>query len=148
MPNNPKFRTVLLKCTRLFTDQLNSILSHYDLNYSLWQVIYLVKNHQKINSIELSRELNVSKPSIAKRIHVLHSMDLIEFENINDKRQKILVLTQTGLDIYQRCTVKIDQYEQQLLKQFEDAEIAQTTKILTDLLSILELEKSTQGNTL
>ena len=84
----PKIRTVLLRSARLMSEMINEVLEAYQLNYSLWQVIYLIHEHQCITSIDLSKILKVSKPSIAKRIQVLLQLNIIEPVKSLDKREK------------------------------------------------------------
>ncbi|SEL41297.1 MarR family winged helix-turn-helix transcriptional regulator [Acinetobacter sp. DSM 11652] len=142
MQNSPKFRVVLLRSARLFSDRLNDILAQYQLNYSMWQLIYHIYDHDSITSIDLAHELNVSKPSIAKRINTLHKLDVIQFLESSDKRQKLIQLTEKGRDLYQICTIQIDQFEQQFLNQVNPEDIAQSAETLQLFLSILEHYKS------
>lgn len=142
MQNSPKFRVVLLRSARLFSDRLNDILAQYQLNYSMWQLIYHIYDHDSITSIDLAHELNVSKPSIAKRINNLHKLDVIQFLESSDKRQKLIQLTEKGRDLYQICTIQIDQFEQQFLNQINPEDIAQSAETLQLFLSILERDKS------
>ncbi|MGE8560289.1 MAG: MarR family transcriptional regulator, partial [Acinetobacter sp.] len=41
-----KFRASLLRCARLMSDEINTILLPYQLNYSLWQVLYVIQLKQ------------------------------------------------------------------------------------------------------
>ena len=63
------FRSAMLRCARMLSDEVNTLLIPYQLNYSLWQVMYVIQEMNGCTSIEIAEILNVSKPSIAKRIH-------------------------------------------------------------------------------
>lgn len=142
MPSPLKFRTLLLRCSRLMSDEYNVILLPHQLNYSLWQVLYIIQEQIEITSIDIAQYLNVSKPSIAKRIHVLIGLELIEQVDTVDKRQKKLKLSQHGQILYQTCSEKIDLFEQQLLMKIAPVDLKQSTEMLTQLLDHLE-HKST-----
>ena len=138
----PKIRTVLLRSARLMSEMINEVLEAYQLNYSLWQVIYLIHEHQCITSIDLSKILKVSKPSIAKRIQVLLQLNIIEPVKSLDKREKKLQLTAHGYSVFSDCSKMIDVAEQDLLSNFQIKDLQQTFETLEQILQKLETNKS------
>lgn len=132
-----KFRTLLLRNARLLSEHFNEILLEHQLNYSLWVLIYLIQDKGSITSIDLAKELNVSKPSIAKRVHALTQLGLLEHLPTADKRQKMLCLSEYGCEVFSVCSKKIDFFEQQLLQQFDSAELATASQVLSQLLDVL-----------
>ena len=138
----PKIRTVLLRSARLMSEMINEVLETYQLNYSLWQVIYLIHEHQCITSIDLSKILKVSKPSIAKRIQVLLQLNIIEPVKSLDKREKKLQLTAHGYSVFSDCSKMIDVAEQDLLSNFQINDLQQTFETLEQILQKLETNKS------
>lgn len=137
----PKIRTVLLRSARLMSEMINEVLEAYQLNYSLWQVIYLIHEHQCITSIDLSKILKVSKPSIAKRIQVLLQLNIIEPVKSLDKREKKLQLTAHGYSVFSDCSKMIDVAEQDLLSNFQIKDLQQTFETLELILQKLENNK-------
>ena len=137
----PKIRTVLLRSARLMSEMINEVLEAYQLNYSLWQVIYLIHEHQCITSIDLSKILKVSKPSIAKRIQVLLQLNIIEPVESLDKREKKLQLTAHGYSVFSDCSKIIDVVEQNLLSNFQIKDLEQTFETLEQILQKLENNK-------
>ena len=137
----PKIRTVLLRSARLMSEMINEVLEAYQLNYSLWQVIYLIHEHQCITSIGLSKILKVSKPSIAKRIQVLLQLNIIEPVESLDKREKKLQLTAHGYNVFNDCSKMIDVAEQDLLSNFQIKDLQQTFETLELILQKLENNK-------
>lgn len=142
MTISPKIRTVLLRSARLMSEMINEVLETYQLNYSLWQVIYLIHEHQCITSIDLSKILKVSKPSIAKRIQVLLQLNIIEPVKSLDKREKKLQLTAHGYSVFSDCSKMIDVAEQDLLSNFQINDLQQTFETLEQILQKLETNKS------
>ena len=141
MTISPKIRTVLLRSARLMSEMINEVLEAYQLNYSLWQVIYLIHEHQCITSIDLSKILKVSKPSIAKRIQVLLQLNIIEPVKSLDKREKKLQLTAHGYSVFSDCSKMIDVAEQDLLSNFQIKDLQQTFETLEQILQKLENNK-------
>ncbi len=141
MTISPKIRTVLLRSARLMSEMINEVLETYQLNYSLWQVIYLIHEHQCITSIDLSKILKVSKPSIAKRIQVLLQLNIIEPVKSLDKREKKLQLTAHGYSVFSDCSKMIDVAEQDLLSNFQINDLQQTFETLEQILQKLETNK-------
>lgn len=137
----PKIRTVLLRSARLMSEMINEVLEAYQLNYSLWQVIYLIHEHQCITSIDLSKILKVSKPSIAKRIQVLLQLNIIEPVKSLDKREKKIQLTAHGYSVFSDCSKMIDVAEQDLLSNFQIKDLQQTFETLEQILQKLETNK-------
>lgn len=138
-----KFRTLLLRCSRLISDECNVILIPYQLNYSLWQVLFVIEKHTEITSIDLAIYLNVSKPSIAKRVHALMQLKLLELVATEDKRKKKLKLSERGQSLFVTCSEKIDAFEQQLLVNISSAELLQSAEILNEIIN--QLENNTSG---
>ena len=141
MTISPKIRTVLLRSARLMSEMINEVLEAYQLNYSLWQVIYLIHEHQCITSIDLSKILKVSKPSIAKRIQVILQLNIIEPVKSLDKREKKLQLTAHGYSVFSDCSKMIDVAEQDLLSNFQINDLQQTFETLEQILQKLETNK-------
>ena len=141
MTISPKIRTVLLRSARLMSEMINEVLEAYQLNYSLWQVIYLIHEHQCITSIDLSKILKVSKPSIAKRIQVILQLNIIEPIKSLDKREKKIQLTAHGYSVFSDCSKMIDVAEQDLLSNFQIKDLQQTFETLEQILQKLETNK-------
>ena len=141
MTISPKIRTVLLRSARLMSEMINEVLEAYQFNYSLCQVISLIHEHQCITSIDLSKILKVSKPSIAKRIQVLLQLNIIEPVKSLDKREKKLQLTAHGYSVFSDCSKMIDVAEQDLLTNFQINDLQQTFETLEQILQKLETNK-------
>ena len=144
MNSTPTFRASLLQTARLINDEINIILLPYQLNSSFWQALYVIHKKEGCTSIEIAEYLNVSKPSIAKRINALIDLDLLEQIPTEDKRQKKFILSTKGEVLYKECSSLIDEFENNLLKDFLDNDISTTKKLLTQLSQ--KILSSNQGN--
>lgn len=141
-PASNKFRTVVLRSARLLSDEINKILEQHQLNYSLWQVMYISNETQGITSNEIAQYLKISKPSITKRVHALVALNILELSESDDKREKKLHLSTEGIKTFNQCSQAIDQYEKLLLSTFDAEGLTQTTQMLSSILHKLEQSKS------
>ena len=141
--NSPlKFRPSLMRCARMMSDEVNMLLLPHNLNYSLWQVLYVIQHRQGCTSIEIADYLNVSKPSIAKRIHSLMQLHVLQQVETEDKRKKKLILSQNGQQLYEDCSKLIDRFEQSLIQNFDSELLNQSTHLLQQIIQQLEASKS------
>ena len=136
------FRSSLLRCARMMSDEINTLLLPYQLNYSLWQVMFVIREKNGCTSIEMAEYLNVSKPSIAKRVHALSQLHILTHVETEDKRQKKLILSETGLALFQQCAQDIDHFEQSLIAQFNPQDIQHAVHIFHSIVSALEAQHS------
>ncbi|WP_349929641.1 MarR family transcriptional regulator [Acinetobacter sp. A1-4-2] len=145
MPNRLNFRASLLRCARLMSDEINTILLPHQLNYSLWQVLYVIQLKQGCTSIDIAEYLNVSKPSIAKRIHALMQLEVLDQVDTEDKRQKKLILSIKGQQLFAACSEKLDLFEQRLLLPLDQAAQNSTLNTLHKLMDHLQEMKGGQS---
>ncbi|WP_216936544.1 MULTISPECIES: MarR family winged helix-turn-helix transcriptional regulator [unclassified Acinetobacter] len=131
-------RAVLLRCARLMSDEINTILLSSQLNYSLWQVLYVIQSQQQCTLVDISSYLNVSKPGITKRIQQLVELDLIAQLETEDKRQKLFTLSKQGIKTFALGSAKIDAFEDQLLEQIASDDIENSKNTLMQLIQQLQ----------
>jgi DNA-binding MarR family transcriptional regulator len=142
MSQRPKFRASLLHCARLVNDEINNLLLPYRLNSSLWKVLYVINLKDGCTSIEIADYLNVSKPSIAKRIHALMQLEILELIPTEDKRQKKLVLSEIGRNLFEECSLVISKYEDSLIQAIEPEDKEVAHQVLEQLIEAINTAKS------
>lgn len=140
-----KFRTLLLRSSRLLSDEFNELLLPFQLNYSLWLVVYFIEERPEITSIDLAKLLNVSKPSIAKRVNTLMQLNIITYLKSDDKRLKKLILTEHGHTIYSACSSQIDEYEALFLNDIDPIQLQQASQLLMQVMLKLENKNGVQS---
>lgn len=95
---------------------LNELMSTYELSYSLWQVIFYIKNNGPSTLVDISNQYNVEKPTITRRVHRLEDLQIVEQIPGKDRREKIIQLTELGEEIYQACRKKITDLENSVME--------------------------------
>ncbi|WP_171406508.1 MarR family winged helix-turn-helix transcriptional regulator [Acinetobacter cumulans] len=136
------FRTSLLRSSRMICDEINTLLLPYQLNYSLWQVMFVIHEKQSCTSIDIANYLNVSKPSITKRTLILSQLGILTQLATQDKRQKKIALSDAGLQLYQTCANVINDFEQSMIQQFDQKDVVLSTALLNTLIDQLSAKNS------
>ena len=132
------FRALLLRSSRLFTDKINILLQPYDLNYSLWTVLYVIKQAGSCSQIEIAQALKISQPAVTKRIATLEQGEFICFIPSENKREKIVSLSEKGKQCFIKAEKQIQQLEQQYSEGLSDAQIEQAKTVLSTFLQNLQ----------
>jgi MarR family transcriptional regulator, transcriptional regulator for hemolysin len=100
-----------LSLYRTLITSLNELLSAYELSYSLWQVIFYIKNNGPSTLVDIANQYNVEKPTITRRVHRLEELQLVKQIAGQDRREKIIQLTELGEEVYQACRKRITDLE-------------------------------------
>ena len=125
---------------RPLISKLNELLYDYDLSYSLWQVIFYVKNNGPSTLVDISAHYNVEKPTITRNVQRLQQKQLVEVIPGKDKREKIIRLTLLGEETYKTCREKITELEYKVMmditKEEQKAAFDVLPKIRKNLINI------------
>jgi MarR family transcriptional regulator, transcriptional regulator for hemolysin len=104
-----------LSLYRPLITKLNDLMSTYELSYSLWQVIFYIKNHGPSTLVDISNYYQVEKPTITRRVHRLEELEIVKQIPGKDRREKIIQLTERGEEIYKECRKKITNLEHSMM---------------------------------
>lgn len=111
-----------LSLYRSLITRLNELLSTYELSYSLWQVIFYIKNNGPSTLVDISNQYNVEKPTITRRVHRLEELQMVKQIPGKDRREKVIQLTEIGEQIYRECRIKITALEISVMKGIAEEE--------------------------
>ncbi|MDQ1004305.1 MarR family transcriptional regulator for hemolysin [Neobacillus niacini] len=111
-----------LSLYRSLITKLNELMSTYELSYSLWQVIFYIKNNGPSTLVDIANNYNVEKPTITRRVHRLEDLQLVKQIPGMDRREKVIQLTELGEEIYQACREKITELENSVMEGITDEE--------------------------
>jgi MarR family transcriptional regulator, transcriptional regulator for hemolysin len=104
-----------LSLYRSLITTLNELMSTYELSYSLWQVIFYIKNNGPSTLVDIANHYNVEKPTITRRVHRLEELQMVKQIPRMDRREKVIQLTELGEEIYQACRKKITDLENSVM---------------------------------
>ena len=105
----------LILTYRPFETQLNEQLSKHGLHRTQWSVLYYLVMTEFATSVEIARIMGVEKPNIARTMKSLIEMGYVDTIQGQDKREKRLVVTDKGMEIFNEIRTTVDAFEQQLL---------------------------------
>ena len=101
---------------------LNELMSTYQLSYSLWQVMFYIKNNGPSTLVDISNQYNVEKPTITRRVHRLEDLQIVKQIPGKDRREKVIQLTELGEEIYKECRKKITDLENRVMEGIANEE--------------------------
>ena len=104
-----------LSLYRPLITRLNELMSTYELSYSLWQVIFYIKNNGPSTLVDIANQYNVEKPTITRRVQRLEDLQIVKQIPGMDRREKVIQLTEVGEEIYQACRNKITDLENSIM---------------------------------
>jgi MarR family transcriptional regulator, transcriptional regulator for hemolysin len=111
-----------LSLYRPLITSLNELLSDYELSYSLWQVVFYIKKNGPSTLVDISNQYNVEKPTITRRVHRLEELHIVKQIAGQDRREKIIQLTELGEEVYKKCRNRITDLEIRMMEGIEKEE--------------------------
>ena len=129
----------LILTYRPFETQLNEKLATHHLHRTEWSILYYLVTSESMTLVEMARLLSVEKPNITRTMKSLIEQGLVEARPGKDKREKHMVVTAKGLEIYKEVRETVDVFEQRILNGIPEDEqlvfIRTMKKIRGNLLS-------------
>jgi DNA-binding MarR family transcriptional regulator len=105
-----------LRLYRPLITSLNELLSAYELSYSLWEVVFYIKNNGPSTLVDIANHYNVEKPTITRRVHRLEELQIVKQIAGQDRREKIIQLTELGEEVYKACRKDITELEKRVME--------------------------------
>ncbi|MFS0779143.1 MarR family transcriptional regulator [Neobacillus sp. 3P2-tot-E-2] len=104
-----------LSLYRPLITRLNELMSTYELSYSLWQVIFYIKNNGPSTLVDIANQYNVEKPTVTRRVQRLEGLQIVKQIPGMDRREKVIQLTEVGEEVYQACRKEITDLENRVM---------------------------------
>lgn len=131
---------------RPIIQSLNELLGEYELSYSLWEVIFYLKKNGPSSLIDIAKYYEVEKPGITRRVQRLEEMLIVEVIPSQNKREKIIQLTDKGEEIYELCRKKITELEYNVMLGIPEDEQMTAYRLLPKVkMNILEGDSNEQN---
>lgn len=141
--SNPKI-SILVKKTALIFDKLsNQLLTPYDLTGSQFKIM-MVLYHAPAGSVrqaDVEAKFSMTNPTVTGLVQKLEAKDLVKRRpHPEDRRSKVLVLTDRAIGMKEELLALADDLEQQMTRKLSDDECDQLSKLL---IKMLKNEKET-----
>lgn len=117
---------------RPYVKSVQPLLDQYQLHTAQFLVLKDIYLHEPTTLVEISKRRCIEKPSTRKLLKVLHEHDLLTVTPGEDKRQKLLSLTDKGNQIYHVVIEKVTALQQQIVEEagLSQDDIEQTIRTL------------------
>ena len=99
-----------------YNDQLNEILSKYNLNRPQWTILYILFNNGPHTLVDISKYQSVEKPTITRTVKSLEDQGYIIPFPSSDKRKKNIQLTDSGTELYRVVRADINEFQLEKLE--------------------------------
>ncbi|WP_058302645.1 MarR family winged helix-turn-helix transcriptional regulator [Gorillibacterium timonense] len=125
--------TSFLSLYRPYLNELNTLLAPMNLTSPLWSILYFLHRTGPQTAGDISEHQYVERPTVTKMLQRLHELGFIEAISGDDKRVKIIQLTDKGNDICQQVQEKLDLYQQELVRDIPEEEQRLVARILNTI---------------
>ncbi|MFD4490172.1 MarR family winged helix-turn-helix transcriptional regulator [Lysinibacillus fusiformis] len=111
---NPIFHALFQK-SRYLTNCLNEVLKQHHLYSSQWAILYCLHKNGPMTLTQIWKYLNVEAPSITRAITRLETLGWVERLDGEDKREKIVTLTEQANERLPAITETILAFEEEMV---------------------------------
>ena len=121
-----------------FEARCNKNLQNYNLTQSQMDVLLYLKKHEDsiVTQRDLEAGLRLKNPTVTGILNRLEEKNLvIREQNLNDKRSKIIKMTQKSRAVLKDAYLYIQQLEAQMLTGISEDERKQLSKFLCKILN-------------
>ncbi|GGB08306.1 MarR family transcriptional regulator [Macrococcus hajekii] len=119
MDENQRFFDSILLIHRRYVEELNVMLSHYQLSTAQWLLFKTIKQMSPTTLVEVAKVRSIEKPTATKIIQRLIELKYIITAPGQDKREKILTLTPQGEQTYDEVMHKVKLIQSQSLESVD-----------------------------
>ena len=119
---------------------VNRRLKGLGMSQASWVAVSAIARHeQPLSQSELAQELGVESATLVPLLNRLVDVGLVErIKTERDKRKRLLVATEKGLEVYQQVKTVADALREEILSSITAEERERTQRVLETLLRELE----------
>ena len=114
-----------------------SVLLPYDMTLAQYKIIVYLYSSPPMSTrqVDLERAFSMTNPSVTSVLNTLEKKDLIcRTENAEDRRSKVISLTQKALDMRDELNAAGDRLEEVFTKNLSPDERGEMVSLLTKIL--------------
>lgn len=96
-----------IRLYRPIINQVNLLLTPYELYSSQWAILKLLKLEEALTLAEIANRQQVEKPTVTKIVQKLKRLGYVEATQGKDKREKWIRLTNDGHEVHDEIVEKL-----------------------------------------
>ena len=127
--NNIVFHEMHQKA-RLSIKEVNETLKDFGLYSAQWSILYSLKQFGEMTQTNIWKYLHVEAPTVTRTLMKLEQRKLIIRKEGNDKRERIVQLTEQAHIMIPKIEAKIAEVEGRLLQSLSASEVHELTRLL------------------
>ncbi|WP_238457916.1 MarR family winged helix-turn-helix transcriptional regulator [Alkalihalobacterium alkalinitrilicum] len=127
--------------SRLLTKRANKALQPFGLYSAQWSVIFTLKTKGTLTQTELCEYLAVEAPPLTRNIQRLVKKEIVRQVSGEDKRMKLIELTEKAHQEYPKWEKAITETNHKLLEHFPKDSEEQLDQLLSQWLHIITSRK-------
>ncbi len=131
----------LHQISRFLTNKLNEDLKQHGLYSAQWAVIYLLKMKGSMTQKELCHYLSIEAPPLTRTIQRLVKQGFVKQVPGNDKREKLIQLTEEALKEYPKWRKAVTELNHSLLQHLPGDTQVNLFELLKTWLEQLPIRK-------
>ncbi len=110
-------------------------LTDYKITRTQWIALYFINKNKMITQRELSDKLSLKEPTVARLLDKMEYWGwLVRISSEQDKRKKLLRLTQQGKKIEAEISIVAEQFRDDLIKGISNKDLAIYDSVLNRML--------------
>ena len=130
--------SILIKKTSLVFDKIsNQLLTSYDLTGSQFKILMVLMHAPEgsVRQIDIENKFAMTNPTVTGLLHKMEAKDLVKrMPHPEDKRSKVLALTDRAMAMKEELLALADNLEQQMTRNLNDDEREQLASLLLKML--------------
>lgn len=136
---NPLFHHIF-QCSRYLSKELNHVLKTHGLFASQWSILYCIYQHKQVTLTEIWTYLNVEAPTVTRTVQRLAELGWVKVTHGEDRREKVVSLTDKAIHAYPNIERTIIEYENQFLQHLSPTEQEQLSALLRKMKKREEID--------
>ncbi|WP_332651281.1 MarR family winged helix-turn-helix transcriptional regulator [Lysinibacillus sp. 54212] len=126
---NPLFH-MFFQQYRFLVNRLNDTLKEFGLYNSQWTILFLLHQEGPMSLTSIWKYLNVEAPTITRTVARLEKLGLVERQQGDDRREKIVSLTPEAIELFPKVENSIMTFEEKMVSNLTGEEQEQLAMLL------------------
>ncbi len=130
---------ITCRSAKKLSDHFEKRLNYHNITRSQWIALYYIKNNNMITQKQLADKMSLKEPSVVRLVEKMEALGWIHRENNqNDKRTKLLMLTNEGQKIETEMLEIAEHFKSDALDGLSQQELDSFKSTLSKMLDNIE----------
>lgn len=126
---------------RPYLNRVNVLLVPFSLSVPLWSVMRLIFYEGARTVSDISYHQKVERPTITKVVQKLGELGYVEVQSGEDRRTRIIQLTENGWEVCCQIQKKLDEFQQYVLEDVSEEDRLLVANVLRSVSEKIAIYK-------